>query len=54
MGIHREFSHRVKSLSMSTFREEEMEVMRRGGERVGEGEIFGLVGFQAIQVLFIF
>ena len=31
MGIHREFSHRVKSLSMSTFKDEEMLVMRRGG-----------------------
>lgn len=33
MGIHREFSHRVKSVSMSTFKPEEMEIMRKGGNQ---------------------
>ncbi len=30
-GIHREFSHRVKSISLATFSEEEVEGVKAGG-----------------------
>lgn len=33
-GIHREFSHRVKSISLASFTEEEVEGVRRGGNLV--------------------
>eukprot|EP00002_Diphylleia_rotans_P013314 TRINITY_DN259_c0_g1_i2.p1 TRINITY_DN259_c0_g1~~TRINITY_DN259_c0_g1_i2.p1 ORF type:complete len:439 (-),score=108.32 TRINITY_DN259_c0_g1_i2:124-1440(-) len=34
-GIHREFSSRVKSISMATFTEEEMEKIKKGGNERG-------------------
>jgi len=34
-GIHREFSHRVKNISMSTFEEAEVEALEKGGNDAG-------------------
>ncbi|CAM9787045.1 unnamed protein product [Discosporangium mesarthrocarpum] len=33
-GIHREFSHRVKSISLATFTEEEVKAVRNGGNEL--------------------
>jgi len=33
-GVHRRFNHRVKSIAMATFTEEEVENLRRGGNDV--------------------
>nr|CAB3500969.1 unnamed protein product [Digitaria exilis] len=33
-GIHREFTHRVKSVSMSTFSSQEVEALQKGGNQV--------------------
>lgn len=30
-GIHREFSHRIKSISLSTFSADEVKAMKEGG-----------------------
>lgn len=33
-GIHREFSHRIKSISLATFTDEEVEGVKKGGNNV--------------------
>lgn len=40
-GLHRKFGHRVKSIAVATFTEEEVEKMRQGGNEVANSHYLG-------------